>query len=240
MDEMEQLLIDGAEQMGVSLNETQVAQFIRYKNLLQQWNEKMNLTAIVDDKEIILKHFLDSLSLAQFMKIDENTSIIDVGTGAGFPAVPIKIACPICNITLLDSLNKRLNFLNEVINELELSKIQCIHSRAEDGGRKPELRERYDYSVARAVSKLSVLAELCLPYVRVGGFFFAMKGREVEEETNEAKKVLKLLGSRIVDIKTVNIPFSDIGHSIIMIKKYRQTPPLFPRNAAQITKSPIK
>lgn len=240
MNEIEQMLTDGAKQMGISLNETQVAQFMSYKDLLQQWNEKMNLTAIVDDREIVLKHFLDSLSLVRYMEIGESTSLIDVGTGAGFPAVPVKIVYPMCNVTLLDSLNKRLIFLDEVINNLGLMKINRIHLRAEDGGRKPELREQFDYSVARAVSRLSVLAELCLPYVKPGGFFFAMKGREVSEEMDEAKKILKLMGSEIADVKTVNIPFSDITHSIIMIKKYRQTPPLFPRNAAQITKSPIK
>lgn len=240
MDGAEQLLIDGAKEIGIALDETQSARFIKYKNLLQQWNEKMNLTAIVEDKEIILKHFIDSISILPYMEIGRHTKIIDVGTGAGFPAVPVKIMCPGVNMTLLDSLNKRLVFLNEVISELGLSEIECVHLRAEDGGKNPELRERFDYSVARAVAELPILSELCLPFVKVGGFFLAMKGRESAGEIDEAKKAINILGGEIIDVKTVNIPFTDIVHSIIMIKKCRHTPSTFPRNMVKITKYPVK
>jgi len=203
--------------------------------LLLEWNEKINLTAITDPHEIMVKHFADSLSLAPFLQ--EGKTLIDVGTGAGFPGLPLKIALPNLNVTLLDSLNKRLVFVNEVITALGLTGIATIHSRAEDGARK-DLREKFDYSTARAVSRLSILAEYCLPYVKVGGLFIAYKGADVKDELAEAAPALKALGGEVAEIKEVK--FNNLHHSLIMLTKYRQTPPQYPRTPAKITQTPIK
>ena len=229
-----EVLKETANKLGVGLDERQIEQFIHFKDLLLEWNEKMNLTAITDEREIIVKHFADSLSLAPFLG---KGTLIDVGTGAGFPGVPLKIALPNLDVTLLDSLNKRLVFVNVVIEKLGLGDVKTIHSRAEDGVRKG-LREEFDYATARAVSRLSVLSEYCLPYVKVGGTFIAYKGSEISDEIEEATKALKLLGGEIVQIKKIN--FQGINHSLIMIKKVRQTPSRFPRTPVKITQNPIK
>lgn len=237
---MEQLLIKACEALNLSINEKQVEQFIKYKDLLIEWNKKINLTAITDEKEIVLKHFIDCISLMSVYKIEDNMNIIDVGTGAGFPAVPIKIMCPDVNVTLLDSLNKRINFLNELIAQLELKKIFCIHSRAEDSGRDKKFREKYDLCVSRAVANLAVLSEYCLPFVLVGGTFISFKSVNIDDELNEAKTAIKKLGAKIDSVKTVNIPYSDIQHSIVVIRKIRQTPSQYPRKAGMVSKQPIK
>lgn len=237
---MEQLLIKACEALNLSINEKQVEQFIKYKDLLIEWNKKINLTAITDEKEIILKHFIDCISLMSVYKIEDNMNIIDVGTGAGFPAVPIKIMCPDVNVILLDSLNKRINFLNELIAQLELKKIFCIHSRAEDSGRDKKFREKYDLCVSRAVANLAVLSEYCLPFVLVGGTFISFKSVNIDDELNEAKTAIKKLGAKIDSVKTVNIPYSDIQRSMVIIKKIRQTPSQYPRKAGMVSKQPIK
>lgn len=237
---MEQLLIKACEALNLSINEKQVEQFIKYKDLLIEWNKKINLTAITDEKEIVLKHFIDCISLMSVYKIEDNMNIIDVGTGAGFPAVPIKIMCPDVNVTLLDSLNKRINFLNELIIQLELKNIFCIHSRAEDSGRDKKFREKYDLCVSRAVANLAVLSEYCLPFILVGGTFISFKSVNIDDELNEAKTAIKKLGAKIDSVKTVNIPYSDIQRSIVIIKKIRQTPSQYPRKAGMVSKQPIK
>ena len=232
------LLRDCCEQMGVSLGEKETEQFMTYLSLLLEWNEKMNLTAITDDREIILKHFVDCLALCSGADMS-GKKIIDVGTGAGFPGVPVKIACPDIDITLLDSLNKRITFLNELTKALELEKTDCVHMRAEDGGNDKGLRESFDMCISRAVANLAVLCEYCLPFVRVGGMFISMKGPDVSQEISEAEKAIKVLGGEISEIKKVSIPETDINHSLIIIKKIRSTPSKYPRKAGKVKKEPI-
>ena len=237
---MKDLLSQAAQQMNISLEEKQLQQFLRYKELLLEWNEKMNLTAITDEREIILKHFIDCISILSVYTPNAKATLIDVGTGAGFPGVPLKIAIPSLKVTLLDSLNKRINFLKELTENLELQNIQCIHSRAEEAGKNKLYREKYDICVSRAVANLATLSEYCLPFVKVGGEFIALKGPDVEEELNSSKKAIKTLGGEITDVKVISIPFTDINHSIVMIKKVRQTPSQYPRKAGTASKEPIK
>ena len=238
--DLEKLLVDSCNELGISINDTQVKQFFKYKELLIEWNQKMNLTAITDDKEVILKHFVDSVSLSKGIDLDREIDVIDVGTGAGFPGMPVKIAFPKIRITLLDSLNKRINFLQNVSHELCLENVNCIHSRAEDGGQNNELRESFDLCISRAVADLAVLCEYCLPFVKVGGNFISLKGPDVEEEIEGAKNGISKLGGEIIDVIKINIPNSDITHSLITIKKISQTPTVYPRKAGKITKNPLK
>lgn len=238
MSPLEELLCESCRKIGVELNQAQLKQFTTYKDMLIEWNEKMNLTAITDDREIILKHFVDCLALCSGADMS-GKKIIDVGTGAGFPGVPVKIACPDIDITLLDSLNKRITFLNELTKALGLEKTDCVHMRAEDGGNDKGLRESFDMCISRAVANLAVLCEYCLPFVRVGGMFISMKGPDVSQEISEAEKAIKVLGGEISEIKTVSIPETDINHSLIIIKKIRSTPSKYPRKAGKVKKEPI-
>lgn len=238
MSPLEELLCESCRKIGVELNQAQLKQFMTYKDMLIVWNEKMNLTAITDDREIILKHFVDCLALCSGADMS-GKKIIDVGTGAGFPGVPVKIACPDIDITLLDSLNKRITFLNELTKALGLEKTDCVHMRAEDGGNDKGLRESFDMCISRAVANLAVLCEYCLPFVRVGGMFISMKGPDVSQEISEAEKAIKVLGGEISEIKKVSIPETDINHSLIIIKKIRSTPSKYPRKAGKVKKEPI-
>ena len=235
---MQDLLKKASLELGLEINEIQIKQFLDYKNLLIDWNNKINLTAITEDREIILKHFIDSITVCKYIDFNDK-SFIDVGTGAGFPALPIKIMQKDAKVTLLDSLNKRINFLKIVCDEINLSNVEFIHSRAEDGGQNKQLREKFDFCVSRAVANLSVLAEFDLPFVKVGGSFIALKGPLLDKEVIEAEKAIKTLGGEIEKIETINIPFTDINHKIIFIKKLRQTPKQYPRKAGKITKNPI-
>lgn len=220
------------------LNEKQQEQLNMYANLLVEWNEKMNLTAITEPQEVVFKHFLDCLQFFSSVSVPENAKIIDVGTGAGFPGLVLKIARPDIELTLLDSLNKRITFLNEVIEKLELRGVTTIHARAEEGARKNELREGFDIAAARAVAPLNVLSEYCLPYVKVGGEFVAMKGPAAESEVENAKKAISLLGGGEPTIYNKNVEC--VGErNIIIIKKISQTPPKYPRNSAKISKQPL-
>ena len=236
---MKDLLKNACKELNLNINDSQIDEFLKYKELLLEWNEKINLTAITDDKEIILKHFIDCLTVCKFVDFN-GKNFIDVGTGAGFPALPIKIFCKNSYPTLLDSLNKRINFLKTVGNELNLENITYIHSRAEDAGQNKDFREKYDFCVSRAVANLSVLAEFDLPFVKVGGYFIALKGPLLDSELVEAKKAITTLGGEIEKIETIKIPFTDIEHKLVFIKKIRQTPKQYPRKAGKVSKSPIK
>ena len=214
--------------------------FIKYKELIQEWNEKINLTAITEDEEVIKKHFIDSLKVYKINELKNCKNIIDIGTGAGFPGIPMKIVNPDCNVVLLDSLNKRINFLNEVISNLNLENIRTIHGRAEDFAQDNEYRERFDGVVSRAVANLTVLSEFCIPYLKVGGYFVALKGPAIDEELDEAKKAIGILGAKIIRIEDVEIEGSDLKHNLVVIKKIKQTPKKYPRKAGMVTKNPLK
>lgn len=219
------------------LTELQQEQFEKYKDLLLVWNEKINLTAITEEDDIILKHFIDSMTILKH--IDENNSIVDVGTGAGFPGIPVKIANPSINVTLVDSLNKRLIFLEEVIKNLNLEKIKTVHSRAEEFGQNKIYREKFDIATSRAVANLSVLVEYLLPLVKVGGKCICMKGSDIQEELQNSKDAIKTLGGQIEKVEEFTLPESDIKRNIIVIKKIKQTPNKYPRKPGVPSKNPL-
>ncbi|MCL2397295.1 MAG: 16S rRNA (guanine(527)-N(7))-methyltransferase RsmG [Defluviitaleaceae bacterium] len=217
---MRELLIRGAQELGVSLDDTATDRLFRYKEFLQEYNKKVNLTAIVDDEDIIVKHFLDSLTVLPHLKIGENTKIIDIGTGAGFPGLVIKIAREKVDLTLLDSLRKRIVFLEEAVKMLGLDGAECHHARAEEFLRqRKDIAGSFDYALSRAVAALPKLTEYCLPYVKPGGMFIAMKGRNYKDEVAEACGVIKRLGGEICEIKEIPLPGSDIVHSLVKIRK---------------------
>lgn len=235
-----QIMKEASNEVGLELSEEKYDKFIKYMRLLQEWNEKINLTAITDDEDIIKKHFIDCIKAFKSDSIKNAKSIIDVGTGAGFPGLPIAIMNSNINITLLDSLNKRINFLNTVISSLGLKNVVTIHSRAEDGARNPKLREKFDVATSRAVANMAVLSEFCMPYVKVDGYFVALKGPAIDEELKEGKKAIKTLGGEFKGIIEVNIEDSDLKHNIVEIKKVSKCPKIYPRKAGTINKSPIK
>lgn len=233
------LLKDCCDQMGVVLSEAQLEQFMTYLSLLLEWNEKMNLTAITEHRDVVLKHFADCLSLVPQVEWKAGMQVIDVGTGAGFPGIPVKIACPDVEMTLLDSLQKRIGFLQEVGSQLQLDGVNYVHSRAEDGGQNPEYREKFDLCVSRAVANLAVLSEYCLPFIKVGGRLAALKGPDAAAEVEQAAGALKKLGGRLVEIKDVTIPYTDLSHKLVFIEKIAPTPKKYPRNAGKIKKEPL-
>ena len=216
----------------------QLEQFFEYMNLLIEWNEKMNLTAIVEPNEIILKHFIDSITILK--EIDNNSKIIDVGTGAGFPGVPLRIMNPTLKVTLADSLNKRLIFLQEVINKLELKNIEVIHARAEDLGQNKKYRESFDIATSRAVANLSTLSEYLIPLVKKEGKVISMKAGGAQEEIEIAKKAIKILGGKIERVEEFKLPQTEIERTIILIKKDEHTPNKYPRKSGIPSKDPIK
>lgn len=225
------------EKMSISLNKEQYDQFYAYMVLLIEWNEKINLTAITEPQEIILKHFVDSLTIAKY--IEEGKTIIDMGTGAGFPGIPLKIYRNDVKVVLADSLNKRIKFLNEVIEKLQLKNIETIHCRAEELGKNKEYREKFDYATSRAVANLSTLSEYLLPFVKLNGSGVFMKTMEIDEELENAKKAIKILGGRIEKVDKFEIPESDLGRSIIIVKKEKQTPSKYPRKPGTPAKEPL-
>ena len=225
------------EKMSISLNKEQYDQFYAYMVLLIEWNEKINLTAITEPQEIILKHFVDSLTIAKY--IEEGKTIIDMGTGAGFPGIPLKIYRNDVKVVLADSLNKRIKFLNEVIEKLQLKNIETIHCRAEELGKNKEYREKFDYATSRAVANLSTLSEYLLPFVKLNGSCIFMKTMEIDEELENAKKAIKILGGRIEKVDKFKIPESDLGRSIIIVKKEKQTPSKYPRKPGTPAKEPL-
>lgn len=225
-----------AKQIDIELTKEQIEKYYNYMNLLLEWNEKINLTAIIDPKEIILKHFVDSLTIAKYIKDDEK--LIDVGTGAGFPGIPLSIVKENTDIVLLDSLNKRINFLEEVKENLKLENITTIHGRAEEFGKNKNEREKYDIATSRAVAPLNILLEYLLPLVKVGGRAICMKGANIEEIEN-AKNALEILGGKIEKIEEITLPNSDIKRNIIIVKKVKNTPSKYPRKPGTPSKEPI-
>ena len=234
------LMAKAAEDVGLELTTEQYDQFITYMRLLQEWNEKINLTAILEDEEIIKKHFIDSIKAFKRDEFKKNVNMIDVGTGAGFPGIPIAIMNPNINVTLLDSLNKRIKFLDIVISKLGLKNIKTIHSRAEDGARNKKLREKFDIATSRAVANMSVLSEYCLPYVKVGGKFIALKGPAVDQEIEESDVAIKTLGGELEQICEVKIEDTDLRHNLVVVKKIKECAKTYPRKAGTISKNTIK
>jgi 16S rRNA (guanine527-N7)-methyltransferase len=234
------LMCKSTEDVGMQFSREQYERFIDFMKLLQEWNEKINLTAIVEDEEIVKKHFIDSIKAFKADEVKKAKNMIDVGTGAGFPGIPISIMQDNLEVTLLDSLNKRINFLNTVINKLGLSNVKTIHSRAEDGARDNKLREKFDIATSRAVANMSVLSELCLPYAKVGGNFIALKGPSVEQEINESLNAIKVLGGELVNICEINIEDTELRHNLVTVRKIKECPKNYPRKAGLITKNPIK
>lgn len=237
---MSKLFDEKLNALGITLTEKQYEQFDKYYELLVEWNKVMNLTGITEYEEVNEKHFIDSLSIVKVIDVNKVNSVIDIGTGAGFPGIPLKIAFPHLKITLLDSLNKRIKYLNIVIEELGLEDIQTIHGRAEDFARKEEHREQYDLAVSRAVANLSTLSELCVPYVKVGGMFIPYKSGEIEDEVKEAQTAIKVLGGKQKEIVKFTLPGSDINRSFVKIDKVKNTGKKFPRKAGLPGKEPIK
>lgn len=226
--------------LDIDLNETQCSQFMRYYELLIEWNEYMNLTAITDYDEVLVKHFADSLELVKVFNLEERRNkIIDLGTGAGFPGIPLKIAFPNLKVTLLDSLNKRVKFLIEVIDDLKLTNIEAIHGRAEEYGKKKGYREEYDLCVSRAVANLATLSEYCIPYVKKGGYFISYKSGKIEEELEQSKKAIRIFGGSIEQVKSFRLADTDMARSFVVIKKTADTPKQYPRNAGKPSKEPI-
>ena len=225
--------------LSISLEKKQICQFLTYYEILTEWNSFMNLTAITDFSEVVRKHFIDSLLVLKCLDFQNEMSLIDVGTGAGFPGIPLKIMVPHLRITLLDSLQKRITFLEEVINKLELTDIEAIHGRAEDFAKSGKLREKYDFCVSRAVSNLSTLSEYCIPFVKVGGIFVAYKSDKIEEELKSADKAFSLLGGFLKEKVDLILPGSKEKRCILLIKKRKKTPMKFPRKAGVPAKEPI-
>ncbi|MCR4619020.1 MAG: 16S rRNA (guanine(527)-N(7))-methyltransferase RsmG [Lachnospiraceae bacterium] len=236
--------------LGLNLTDEQYEQFIKYYELLVKWNEVMNLTAITEYDEVIVKHFADSLSLIKaidkevlvrgsFKEGGSKITVIDIGTGAGFPGIPLKIAFPNLQITLLDSLNKRVGFLNNVIEELGLKGIDALHGRAEDYAKKGQLRESFDVCVSRAVANLSTLSEYCLPYVKVGGCFIAYKSEKTAQEVDAAQNALDKLGGKLISCEEFNLPGTDLFRTMVKINKEKTTPGKYPRKAGTPSKEPL-
>lgn len=232
-----ELLRQYAAAYGIGLTPDMLARFSAYAALLAEKNRVMNLTAITEPDEVIVKHFLDSLLLLKAVELPKNGSLIDVGAGAGFPGVPVKIARPDCRLTLLDSLKKRVGFLTELLDALSVDGV-CIHARAEDGGRRPDLREQFDLASARAVARLSLLCEYCLPFVKAGGYFCALKGYEIEAELSEAKHAIGVLGGAVRSVEKFTLP-DQSRRAIVVIEKVRHTGKAYPRNPAKIAKEPL-
>lgn len=237
MNDFKNIIYDTLEKQSYSLSENMIIQFCQYADLLVSWNKKMNLTSIIEPKEIAVKHFLDSISILQHINFMDSCKVIDIGTGAGFPGIPLKIVRPDINLTLMDSLNKRLIFLKDVLMNLNIN-ADLIHARAENFAHNNDYREKYDFVVSRAVANLNVLSELCLPYVKVNGFFVAMKSKKVEFEVSESLNAIKKLGGILEKVDNFNL-VDGSERSIVKIKKINSTPSIYPRHSAKISKKPL-
>ncbi len=237
IEKFKELMNNYLKELDIELSDLQLNQFYKYMNLLIEWNKVMNLTGITDPEEIIIKHFIDSLTVLD--KIDKKDSIIDVGTGAGFPGIPIKIAFPETKVVLLDSLNKRTKFLNEVIEQLQLDNIETIHGRAEDYGKDKKHREKYDIAIARAVAPLNILLEYLMPFTKVRGKVLCMKASNSEEEIKNSSNAIKILGGELVNTEEFCIPTTDIKRRIIKVNKAKETNKKYPRKAGTPSKQPL-
>ena len=235
---MSQIFEGKLNELGITLTDKQKQQFDKFYELLVEWNKVMNLTGITEYEEVNEKHFVDSLSIVKAIDIEKIKTVIDIGTGAGFPGIPLKIAFPHLKVVLLDSLNKRINFLNVVIAELGLTDIKTIHGRAEDYAKQTEYREKFDLCVSRAVANLSTLSEYCLPYVSVNGLFVPYKSGEIDEEMGNSKNAVKILGGKIENVVRFQLPGTEIGRSFVKVKKIANTNKKYPRKAGLPTKEP--
>lgn len=237
--EYKSLLEGGLEKLNIDFTTEHIQKLELYKDLMLEWNEKINLTTITDLKEVDIKHFLDSATCLATGYIKDGDDIIDVGTGAGFPGVPIKILKEAVSITLLDSLNKRIKYLEDVVSKTGLKEVTLLHSRAEDAGMSKQHREKYDIVLSRAVAAMNVLCEYCLPFVKLGGYFICQKGPSYKEELDSANIAIKTLGGSLKEVQSYNLPYSDITHYIIIIEKIKATPTKYPRKAGKPSSQPI-
>lgn len=239
MKQTHDIFIQSLAKHGIELTDLQLEQFATYYEALIEWNEKVNLTAITERDQVYIKHFYDSLSVAFFVSLESVQTIADIGAGAGFPSIPLKIVYPHLSLTIIDSLNKRIHFLNHIVEKLQLTDVNCLHSRAEDAARLPHLRDHFDLVTARAVARLNVLNELCLPFVKEQGRFVAMKGFDAEQELLEAKRSMKLLNAKLEDRHAFELPLEESSRQIIVLTKMAKTPHKYPRKAGTPSKSPL-
>jgi len=236
LQEFKKAIIEKGKDINIEISENQAETFFNYMNLLIEWNNNINLTSITEPNDVVLKHFIDSITIYKYVK---DSKVIDVGTGAGFPGIPLKILDEDMNITLLDSLNKRINFLNEVIRKLELENINTVHGRVEEVARNKEYREGFDVAVSRAVAPLNVLLEYMIPMVKVGGKCICMKGSNINEEIENSKNALKRLNCEIEEVESFKLPGSDIKRNIVIVRKKEETDKVFPRKAGTPAKKPL-
>lgn len=234
-----QILEQKLGELGIKQDQNQLERFHKFYQLLIEWNKVMNLTGITEYEDVVEKHFVDSLSIIKAIDLSRIHTVIDVGTGAGFPGIPLKIAFPHLRVVLLDSLNKRIKFLDEVISQLRLTEIRTIHGRAEEYARKEEYREQFDLCVSRAVANLSTLSEYCLPYIQVGGIFVPYKSGEIDDEVEQSKKAVRILGGNIKDVMKFELPGTDIHRSFVLIHKEQHTQKKYPRKAGIPAKEPL-
>ncbi|MDU3337143.1 16S rRNA (guanine(527)-N(7))-methyltransferase RsmG [Paraclostridium bifermentans] len=234
------ILKKGIEDLGLKCSDETIDKFSKYREILVEWNQKMNLTGIEEEKEVYIKHFLDSVAAVKKDYIKDGMSIIDVGTGAGFPGLPLRICLENSKVTLLDSLNKRINFLSEVCTNINIDDIELIHGRAEDFGKDEKYREQYDIATARAVAGLPILMEFCVPFIKVGGYFVCLKGPNADTELEESRKAMEVLGLEFVEKIDVELPEIELKHNIVVFKKVNSTPAKYPRKAGKPVKTPIK
>lgn len=228
------------EEKGISLSPQQLSQFDTYYKLLVEWNEKMNLTAITDEEEVYLKHFYDSITASFYVDLNQELTLCDVGAGAGFPSIPLKICFPNLKVTIVDSLNKRITFLQNLASELGLENVHFVHDRAETFGKNADYREKFDLVTARAVARLSVLSELCLPLVKEGGIFVPMKAAAASEELEKGKKALQILGGKLEEVHSFSLPLEESERNILIINKIKPTPKKYPRKPGTPNKQPLE
>lgn len=233
------ILKSGLEKYNIEATDNIIDQFVKYREILVEYNKVMNLTAITEERDVFIKHFLDSAAVFETDYIKDNIKVIDVGTGAGFPGIPFKICKPSIELTLLDSLNKRINFLKEVCQSIGFDDVEYVHARAEDAGQNKEYREKFDIATARAVANLPVLLELCMPFVKKGGLFICLKGPNAKKEIEDAKNAMKILNVNLLEVINVELPDQELKHNILVFKKMENTSKKYPRKAGTPNKNPL-